>query len=109
MPALCFGPNCHENCGKMSTVPDRERDASTSVLDPETTHEGGADTCGPHIRCPLCRRKPREHSRWCCTCKHVWNTFDTGGVCPACLTHWSEPQCLTCRQWSAHSAWYAER
>jgi hypothetical protein len=27
------------------------------------------------------------------TCGHEWNTFDTGGVCPACVHQWTETQC----------------
>ena len=39
---------------------------------------------------------------------HTWNTFDTGGVCPACLHQWTETQCLSCSRWSLHSLWYAQ-
>jgi hypothetical protein len=39
---------------------------------------------------------------------HVWNTFDTGGVCPACLHQWTETQCLSCKRWSPRSEWYAQ-
>ena len=38
----------------------------------------------PHIRCPLCGWSPRKEDKWFCTCGNKWNTFDTGGVCPAC-------------------------
>jgi len=34
------------------------------------------------------------------------NTFDTGGVCPACLHQSASTQCLSCRRCSAHSEWY---
>ena len=34
------------------------------------------------------------------------NTFDTRGVCPACLHQWTETQCLSCSRWSPHSGWY---
>jgi hypothetical protein len=37
-----------------------------------------------------------------------WNTFDTGGVCPACLHQWIETQCLSCSRWSPHSRWYSQ-
>jgi hypothetical protein len=47
----------------------------------------------PRIRCPLCGWSPRKEDKWSCTCGHEWNTFDTGGVCPACLHQWTETQC----------------
>ena len=43
-----------------------------------------------------------------CQCLHVWNTFDTRGVCPACGHEWKETQCLRCKAWSKHDDWYAE-
>jgi hypothetical protein len=36
------------------------------------------------IRCPKCKWQPGRGERWMCKCRHVWNTFDTHGVCPAC-------------------------
>jgi hypothetical protein len=60
----------------------------------------------PRIRCPKCRWQPRAHDRWQCTCRHVWNTFDTRGVCPACAYAWKTTACLRCRQWSPHEDWY---
>jgi hypothetical protein len=38
----------------------------------------------------------------------MWNTFDTGGVCPDCGKVWTETQCLSCHRWSRHRAWYRE-
>ncbi|MBV8550466.1 MAG: hypothetical protein JOY54_04145 [Acidobacteriaceae bacterium] len=49
---------------------------------------------------------PHAHDRGVCHCGHFWNTFDTGGVCPACLYQWTMTACLSCRQWSPHSDWY---
>jgi len=60
----------------LSTVLDRELDADKSL-----------DPSGPHIRCPLCGWSPRKEDLWSCSCGHVWNTFDTGGVCPACVLY----------------------
>jgi len=74
----------------------------------ESEVEKAPGTSGPHIRCPKCGWTPQKNSRWMCTCGHHWNTFDTGGVCPACLHQWTETQCLVCHAWSAHSEWYAE-
>ena len=33
-----------------------------------------------------------KEDRWFCACGHEWNTFDAGGICPACLHHWTETQ-----------------
>jgi len=59
------------------------------------------------IRCPKCAWQPERSSRWQCHCKHVWNTFDTHGVCPACSYAWRETACHRCHQWSLHVDWYA--
>ena len=69
----------------------------------------GEGTRGPRIRCPRCAWQPSAHDRWQCRseCLHVWNTFDTGGVCPACGHAWADTQCLRCQEWSPHEAWYA--
>jgi len=61
---------------------------------------------GPKIRCPKCEWKPKETDLWGCECGHAWHTFDTGGVCPACIRQWPSTQCLSCLAWSAHSSWY---
>jgi len=80
---------------------------STAVLNPELEQEESVGPSGPRIRCPKCGWSPRKGDLWACSCGHLWNTFDTGGVCPACLRQWTETQCLSCARWSAHSD-YAE-
>lgn len=78
------------------------------VLDPELLDEKKpAESEPPRIRCPLCGWSPRKEDKWFCTCGNEWNTFDTGGVCPACLHQWGETQCPACSRWSPHSLWYA--
>jgi hypothetical protein len=74
--------------------------------------ESPSDASGskpPRIRCPKCRWQPRKHDRWQCRpeCRHVWNTFDTRGVCPACGYQWTQTACPRCREWSPHADWYA--
>jgi hypothetical protein len=59
------------------------------------------------IRCPKCKWQPGRADRWQCACRHVWNTFDTRGVCPACRFAWQDTQCLRCHEWSPHIEWYA--
>ena len=59
------------------------------------------------IRCPKCAWRPGRRDRWSCNCGHMWNTFDTHGVCPACAYAWRDTMCLRCHQWSPHVAWYA--
>jgi len=49
---------------------------------------------------------PVSSSRWMCSCGCVWNTFETGGVCPDCGKAWTDTQCLACHGWSRHQAWY---
>ncbi len=60
------------------------------------------------ILCPECHWKPRQSSRWSCSCGCAWNTFDTGGVCPKCGQAWADTQCLACHEWSPHRQWYRE-
>jgi len=83
----------------MKTVPER-------VTITETREEEYTGVSGPRIRCPLCEWMPGKNETWSCECGNLWNTFETGGVCPACLTQWPSTQCHSCHGWSAHSDWY---
>jgi hypothetical protein len=87
------------------------KDDQSVVIDPEPDQEKGLDPSVPRIRCSLCGWSPRKEDRWSCSCGHMWNTFDTGGVCPACLHQWTTTQWPKCGGWSAHyypSEWYAQ-
>ncbi len=77
---------------------DLDRDADLEAPD------GG----GSRIRCPRCGWLPRAESLWSCTCLHAWNTFDTGGRCPAGGRQWLETACLRCHRWSKHRDWYVD-
>jgi hypothetical protein len=59
-----------------------------------------------HISCPKCNWEPDGGAYWQCTCYYVWNTFETGGRCPACGKVWKDTQCISCDRWSPHLDWY---
>lgn len=59
-----------------------------------------------YIACPKCDWRPGAGDQWGCACGHVWNTFRTHGVCPACGKAWKMTQCLACHKWSDHEDWY---
>ena len=84
--------------GKPTSSPSREPAIEPAKRD--------ADSGLGRIRCPLCHWEPSADSRWSCNCRHLWNTFDTGGICPGCLKQWKRTMCLQCHRWSNHSDWY---
>jgi hypothetical protein len=64
-----------------------------------------------NIRCPKCYWKPKSSYLWECNCGHLWNTFTTYGVCPACNKRWEQTQCFSsqyngCSKMSNHEEWY---
>jgi hypothetical protein len=61
---------------------------------------------GGGIRCPLCQWQPGKEVLWTCVCGHRWNTFSTGGKCPACSFNWQSTACPACGDSSPHSSWY---
>jgi hypothetical protein len=73
---------------------------------PGTTEIPGHRQRRTRIRCPRCAWEPGRHDLWMCVCLHIWNTFDTRGVCPSCGRKWAETQCLRCAEWSPHDDWY---
>lgn len=58
------------------------------------------------IACPKCSWEPDGASHWACSCGHIWDTFETQGVCPSCNKQWKHTQCPTCEGWSVHDDWY---
>jgi len=83
------------------------KEGSLRLTDADPYDRIGVDEGRGSIRCPCCGWRPGRHDVWACTCHHVWNTFDTGGVCPACGREWAETQCPRCEAWSRHGDWYA--
>jgi hypothetical protein len=81
-----------------------------SPVDPgllsDILRSAGLGKGGPRIRCPLCRWRPGPAHTWLCGCGEVWNTFRTGGLCPACSHQWTQTMCLACHRWSPHQDWY---
>jgi len=75
---------------------------------PGASHRPGGDAGGGRIRCPKCAWQPARDHKWVCACRHEWNTFETGGVCPACQQQWRDTQCPRCDSWSPHLAWYVD-
>lgn len=63
----------------------------------------------PGIRCPKCEWAPRANCRWSCKCGHLWNTFDTRGLCPECGHQWEITGCLQCGEMSPHTNWYVRQ
>ncbi len=59
-----------------------------------------------YVACPKCDWRPEPVHRWECSCGYVWNTFETGGICPVCACHWEETLCPECGCWSDHEDWY---
>ena len=84
------------------------KDGPFRLREPDSDSRTGLDDGRGRIRCPSCGWEPGRHDRWACTCLHLWNTFDTGGVCPACGREWAETQCPRCNSWSRHLEWYAD-
>ena len=78
------------------------------VRTPDNREHSGKRPGRTRIRCPRCAWEPGRGDRWICLCLHVWNTFETEGVCPACRHKWLETQCLRCRAWSLYEDWYIE-
>ena len=62
----------------------------------------------PLIYCPKCKWVPPRVALWECleVCGCLFDTFETGGVCPACQEKFEYTQCIMCGQFSPHRDWY---
>jgi hypothetical protein len=103
LPRIKIGFSSEESISAVSDA------AKSIVLDRELEQQKKpSESEPPRIRCPLCGWSRRKEDKWFCTCGFEWNTFDTGGVCAACLHQRRETQCLSCSRWSPHSDSYAQ-
>ena len=84
----------------------RQSEPAEPVLDEEKDEDVDQGRGG--VRCPRCGWRPGRHDLWMCSCLHSWNTFETGGVCPACDRRWADTQCPRCHAWSRHEDWYVD-
>jgi hypothetical protein len=75
-------------CGSSDLKPITGKQSFASEIIPDRDLERDRDPSEPRIRCPLCGWSPQKEDKWFCTCGHEWNTFDTGGVCPAIGSVW---------------------
>ena len=48
------------------------------------------------IRCINCGWEDNNEFAWQCTCKYIWNAFQTDCNCPICNTSWDYIQCPSC-------------
>jgi peptidase M50-like protein len=59
--------------------------------------------------CPSCKASPPRGSFWGCgTCNAVFDTFESGGVCPNCSMHFPQTACPNCGTFSPYSEWTSE-
>ena len=56
--------------------------------------------------CPTCNSAPPLGERWGCgNCKHAFDTFATGGVCPHCGARYAETRCFDCGRSHPMNQW----
>jgi Zn-dependent protease len=56
--------------------------------------------------CPACKTPPPVGDIWKCSqCGRAFDTFQTGGVCPACGAQFSETRCMECGAAHPFSQW----
>jgi hypothetical protein len=55
--------------------------------------------------CPMCHAAPPAGPYWKCSCGHLFDTFETGAVCPGCGKSFGSTACLDCGAQSPLSKW----
>jgi hypothetical protein len=59
--------------------------------------------------CPSCRMSPPLGAYWKCgNCGQLFDTFQTGAVCPGCAAHYASTMCLSCQQRHPINDWIAD-
>jgi Zn-dependent protease len=58
------------------------------------------------FKCPSCRTSPPIGTYWKCgNCQQMFDTFETGGVCPHCGAQFATTTCLDCREQRPIGEW----
>jgi len=56
--------------------------------------------------CPACKNSPPIGDYWKCgKCSQAFDTFQTGAVCPHCITHYAATKCLDCGAMHPMNEW----
>jgi Zn-dependent protease len=59
-----------------------------------------------NFSCPSCGARPPMGVLWtCAACQTMFDTFETGAICPQCRASFSATQCIDCGVRSAPAAW----
>jgi Zn-dependent protease len=62
----------------------------------------------PNAFCPFCREHPPQAPLWSCPCGSRFDTFQTGGNCPACGRTYQTTMCPFCAQLSPLHLWFPQ-
>ena len=61
------------------------------------------------FKCPSCRTAPPIGTYWRCgNCEHMFDTFETRGMCPHCGVQYATTTCLDCREQRPISEWVVD-
>jgi Zn-dependent protease len=61
-----------------------------------------------HASCPFCHQHPPQSPLWSCPCGSRFDTFQTGGNCPACGRAFQTTMCPFCQQSSPIHLWFPQ-